>query len=118
MDWQYAKIQVRCPYYETHTPEWAKTYTVGCQKLPSLMADCSMQIRFKSARERDDWMRKVCMQGYYACPLFKYICEEEMERDEKDKRERSCTAAEGRKQKIKRRAKIRNAQKDSCAPEV
>lgn len=80
MDWQYAKIQALCPYYETHTPEWAKTYTVGCQKLPSLTADCSMQIRFKNVKERDDWMRKVCMQGYYACPLFKYICEEEMEK--------------------------------------
>lgn len=74
-NWGSVKIRVRCPYYITHSfpRRGAPLWTVVCEKLPTIAAECTMALEFHTRADRDQHMECFCMDKYYKCPVFRNI---------------------------------------------
>lgn len=82
-NWESMKTHVKCPYYVTHSfPRKGSHCTVVCEKLPTIAADCTMVLEFRTRADRDKHMEHFCMNKYYRCPVFRSITWELMEEEE------------------------------------
>lgn len=73
-NWGSVKTYVRCPYYVTHSfPRKGSHWTVVCEKLPTIAAECTMALEFRTRTDRDKHMECFCVDKYYKCPVFRHI---------------------------------------------
>ena len=97
MDWVSEKIQVKCPFYISHTfPRGKGATSISCEKLPEIEGNCTMQICFSDKKALDAHMAAYCKCFSFArCPLYKHIAEG-LEKEEGKREERRTKEAKKR----------------------
>lgn len=95
MDWVSEKVQVKCPFYISHTfPRGKGATSISCEKLPEIEGNCTMQICFSDKKALDAHMAAYCKCfSFTQCPLYKHIAEELEKEEEKKHEERGAEKA-------------------------